>query len=84
MTSTHASKIHLDTLPATLKNLYLPPASKPEAFVVGRPVKGRNEPAAIGAVGWVIHRLNEGVPYEKVTEKAFKNTVELFQLHELK
>lgn len=52
--------------------------------MAGRPVKGRNEPTAIGAVAWVMHRLNEGVPYEKVTEKAFKNTVELFQLHELK
>lgn len=52
--------------------------------MAGRPVKGRNEPTAIGAVAWVMHRLNEDVPYEKVTEKAFKNTVELFQLHELK
>ncbi|KZP31180.1 Mg-dependent DNase [Athelia psychrophila] len=84
MTSTHASKAHLDTLAASLRSLYLPVATKPEAFVAGRPVKGRNEPTAIGAVAWVMHRLNEDVPYEKVTEKAFKNSVELFQLHELK
>lgn len=84
MTSTHASKAHLDTLPASLRSLYLPVAAKPEAFVAGRPVKGRNEPTAIGAVAWVMHKLNEGVPYKDITEKAFKNTVELFQLHELK
>lgn len=83
MTSTHASKSHLDALPASLRSLYLPAATKPESFVLGKPVKGRNEPTAIGAVAWVIHRLNEGVPFEKVTEKAWKNTVELFQLEEL-
>ena len=84
MTSTHASKTHLDTLPASLRSIYLPPATKPEAFEAGKPVKGRNEPTAVGAVAWVVHKLNDGVPFEKVTEKAFKNTVELFQLHELK
>lgn len=84
MTSTHASKAHLDTLPAALRSLYLPRATKPEGFVMGKPVKGRNEPTAIGAVAWVVHRLNEGIPFEKVTERAWKNTVELFQLEELK
>ncbi|KAK0198281.1 hypothetical protein F5146DRAFT_1018935 [Armillaria mellea] len=68
LTSTHASKPHLDTLPPN--------------SVYGRPVKGRNEPCAIGGVAWVIHKLN-GVPFEKVTEKAWKNTVELFGLEEL-
>ncbi|THH02563.1 hypothetical protein EW026_g292 [Hermanssonia centrifuga] len=58
-------------------------ATKPETFVYGKPVKGRNEPTAIGGVAWVVHKLNEGVPYEKVTEKAWKNTVELFGLTEL-
>jgi TatD DNase family protein len=83
MTSTHASKTHLDSLPSSLRSLYLPPATQPERFVLGKAVKGRNEPMAIGAVAWVIHRLNEGIPFEKVTEKAWKNTIELFQLEEL-
>jgi len=83
MTSTHASKARLDTLPSSLRSLYLPPAIKPENFVLGKTVKGRNEPIAIGAVAWVIHRLNEGVSFEKITEKAWKNTIELFQLDEL-
>ena len=46
-------------------------------------MKGRNEPCAVGGVAWVIHKLNEGVPFEKVTEKAWKNTVHLFALQEL-
>ncbi|KAK0233055.1 hypothetical protein IW262DRAFT_1444003 [Armillaria fumosa] len=83
MTSTHASKPYLDTLPASLRALYFPQTMRPEQFVYGRPVKGRNEPCAIGGVAWVIHKLN-GVPFEKVTEKAWKNTVELFGLEELK
>ena len=83
MTSTQASKQHLTSLPLQLNSLYFPPATKPESFVYGRPVKGRNEPAATGGVAWVVHRLNEGVPFEKVTEKAWKNTVELFGLTEL-
>ena len=49
----------------------------------GKAVKGRNEPCAVGGVAWVIHKLNEGVPFEKVTEKAWKNTVQLFALQEL-
>ncbi|RPD82351.1 Mg-dependent DNase [Lentinus tigrinus ALCF2SS1-7] len=83
MTSTQASKAHLTSLPPSLNSLYFPAATKPESFVYGRPVKGRNEPSATGGVAWVVHRLNEGVPFEKVTEKAWKNTVELFGLTEL-
>jgi TatD DNase family protein len=70
-------------LPNSLRSLYLPPTTKPENFVLGKAVKGRNEPSAIGAVAWVIHRLNEGIPLEMVTERAWKNTIELFQLDEL-
>lgn len=84
MTSTHASKPHLNSLPPSLNSVYYPQATKPEALVLGRPVKGRNEPAAVGGVAWVVHRLNEGIPFEKITEKAWKNTVELFGLEELK
>lgn len=83
MTSTHASKQHLTSLPPSLNALYFPPATKPEGFVYGKAVKGRNEPCATGAAAWVMHRLNEGVPFEKVTEKVWKNTVQLFGLHEL-
>jgi TatD DNase family protein len=83
MKPTHASKQHLDTLPQSLRDLYLPAATQPERFVLGKPVKGRNEPSAIGGVAWVIHRLNPGIPFEKVTEKAWKNTVQLFGLDEL-
>jgi TatD DNase family protein len=83
MTSSHASKQHLDSLPASLRVLYFPPATKPENFVYGKPVKGRNEPSAIGGVAWVVHKLNAGVPLEKVTEKAWKNTIEVFGLDEL-
>ncbi|KAF8898916.1 hypothetical protein BD779DRAFT_1486210 [Infundibulicybe gibba] len=83
MTSTHASKPHLETLPASHRQLYLPSAMKPENFVHGKPVKGRNEPCAVGGVAWVVHQLQSPpVPFEKVTEKAWKNTVELFGLRE--
>ncbi|KAG7094879.1 hypothetical protein E1B28_005686 [Marasmius oreades] len=83
MTSTHASKAHLDYLPASLQSLYFPTSVKPEKFTYGKPVKGRNEPCSIGGVAWVIHRLNADVSFENVTEKAWKNTVEVFGLHEL-
>ncbi|KAL0068130.1 hypothetical protein AAF712_004790 [Marasmius tenuissimus] len=83
MTSTHASKAHIDKLPASLSSLYFPPSTKPERFEYGKLVKGRNEPCAIGGVAWVVHQLNGDVPFEKVTEKAWKNTVEVFGLQEL-
>lgn len=62
--------------------MYFPPAKRPEQFVLGQAVKGRNEPCAIGAVAWVIHRLHD-VPFEKVVEKGWKNTVTVFGLEEL-
>ena len=83
MTTTQASRSHINSLPAELSALYFPPATKPESFVYGKPVKGRNEPTAIGGVAWVVHKLHEGVPFEKITEKAWKNTVELYGLDEL-
>jgi len=49
---------------------------------MGQVVKGRNEPCAIGGVAWVVHCVT-GVPFEKVVNKAFKNTVELFGLNEV-
>ena len=83
MTSTQASKAHLASLPSSLNSVYFPQGTKPESFVYGRPVKGRNEPAAIGGVAWVVHRLNEGIPFHEVVEQGWKNTVELFELTEL-
>ncbi|KZT30716.1 Mg-dependent DNase [Neolentinus lepideus HHB14362 ss-1] len=83
MTSTQASKKYLDTLPANFRSLFFPAAVQPEKFVTGKTVKGRNEPAAIGGIAWVIHRINEGISYEEVTEMAWNNTVEVFGLEEL-
>jgi TatD DNase family protein len=79
MTSTQASKAHLDSLPDTLKGLYFPPATKPEKFRYGQPVKSRNEPCAIGGVAWVVSAVKT-VSFEEVTEVAWKNTVEVFGL----
>ena len=84
MTASHASKPHINTLPTSLRSLYFPPNTKPERFVHGKAVKGRNEPSAIGGVAWVLHRMNEGVPFERITERAWENTVEVFGLDELK
>lgn len=83
MTSTHASKRALNTLPPTLKDIYFPPATKPESFIPGKPVKGRNEPCAIGGVAWVVKALHPDVSYEDVVEKAWRNTVDVFSLNEL-
>lgn len=82
MTSTQASRPHLTSLPPSLNSLYFPQATKPEAFVYGKPVKGRNEPSAIGGVGWVVSQVQD-VPFATVAEQVWKNTVELFGLEEL-
>lgn len=84
MTTTQASRAHIMTLPPSLSSLYFPQATKPESFVQGKPVKGRNEPSAIGGVAWVIHKLNEGTTFEEVSEKAWNNTIEVFGLQELR
>lgn len=84
MTGSHASKPHLDSLPQSLRSLYFPPATKSESFVYGQPVKGRNEPSAIGGVAWVIKQLHTDIPFERIAERAWKNTVEVFALDELK
>jgi TatD DNase family protein len=80
MTSTQASRRHIDSLPADLRELYLPPAVRAEAFVPGRPVKGRNEPSAIGAVAWVVHKVKEEASFQDFVDQGWKNTVELFGL----
>ncbi|KAI0068297.1 Mg-dependent DNase [Artomyces pyxidatus] len=83
MTSTHASRRHLDSLPSDLREIFLPPSTKPENFQHGKMVKGRNEPCTIGAVAWVVHKIHEGVTYEELVGRAWLNTVELFELHEI-
>lgn len=80
MTSTHASKVHLDALPASLRSHYFPAAVRPESFVPGKAVKSRNEPSSIGGVAWVIYKLNDTISFEKVAETVYKNTVQLFSL----
>ncbi|KIK70778.1 hypothetical protein GYMLUDRAFT_184736 [Collybiopsis luxurians FD-317 M1] len=82
MTGGHASKSLLDTLPASLKSLYQPPSVQAEKFVSGKVIKGRNEPCAIGNVAWVMHQLHPEVSFEHLTEKAWKNTVQIFGLDE--
>jgi TatD DNase family protein len=68
-------------MPEAYRPMFFPPSCRPEKFVKGQMVKGRNEPCSIGGVAWVVHRLT-GAPFEKVVEKAWKNTVQLFQLNE--
>ncbi|KAF9508917.1 hypothetical protein BS47DRAFT_1373593 [Hydnum rufescens UP504] len=82
MTSSHASKTPLASLPASLSALFFPPSCRPEKFQVGQTVKGRNEPCAIGGVAWAIATLREET-IEAVSEAAWKNTMELFGLDDL-
>lgn len=84
MTASHASRPYIDTLPQSLRSLYYPPDNKPERFVYGKAVKGRNEPCGVGGVAWVLHRMNENVAFERIAERAWKNTVEVFGLDELR
>ncbi|KAF5356248.1 hypothetical protein D9756_003717 [Leucocoprinus leucothites] len=96
-TSTHASKPYLNDLPPNYRSVFFPPATQPERFSMGKPVKGRNEPSAVGGVAWVIYRLHrkareealakgeqmEEIPFLAIAQKAYKNTIELFKLQEL-
>ncbi|KAI5898350.1 Mg-dependent DNase [Schizophyllum commune H4-8] len=81
-TSSHASKGLLDTLPTDLRDLYLPAATKPEKFQAGKPVKGRNEPTAIGAVAWVLCQLHN-VTMQELSEQVWQNTIKVFDLQGL-
>ena len=49
---------------------------------MGKAVKDRNEPCAVGGMAWVVHKLH-GVSLDEVAARCWENTVELFQLHEL-
>jgi TatD DNase family protein len=64
-------------MPEELRLKFCIPALKPERFVLGKPVKGRNEPYSIGAVAWVVAQV-KGVPFDEVVEAAWRNTIELF------
>lgn len=66
-------------MPLDLRARYFPPALKPEKFKAGMPVKGRNEPSAIGGVAWTMHQLHD-VPFDQITQRVWQNTVELFEL----
>lgn len=82
LTSTHASRVHLTsgTLPSTLSALYNPqPSCKPDRFVEGQIVKGRNEPCAIGLVAHVMAQLLD-VSLMELSEAAWKNTITLFEI----
>ena len=81
-TSGHASKGFLDSLSPDLRDLYLPAANKPEKFQAGKPVKGRNEPTAIGAVAWVLCQLHN-VSMQELSEQVWENTVKVFDLQGL-
>lgn len=83
MTSTHASKAHLDGLPSTLRALYMPENKQPEKFVAGKAVKGRSEPCNIGGVAWVVGQVIPNASFEQVGKAAWENTVRVFRLHEL-
>ncbi|KAJ7630775.1 hypothetical protein FB45DRAFT_979023 [Roridomyces roridus] len=79
MTGGHASKHQLASLPPLHRELYFPPSTKPENFTLGKTVKGRNEPCAVGGVAWIVSQLHD-VPLQVVAEVAFKNTMDLFHL----
>jgi TatD DNase family protein len=71
----------LSSLPPFLAALYGPATVKPEKFVEGKAVKGRNEPCSIGQVAWVVAQV-KGVSIEEVCEAAYRNTKALFRLGE--
>jgi TatD DNase family protein len=82
MTSTHASNKHISKMPVALSSVYFPVSTKPERFQMDKPVKGRNEPSAIGGVAWVVSRVKD-VEMAELVQSAWRNTVELFGLAEL-
>jgi len=79
LTATHASRDHLNNMPTALWETCSPPSVRPENFVSGKVVKGRNEPIAIIAVAWVVHSVHN-IPIETVAETAWKNTMDVFGL----
>ncbi|CED83773.1 TatD-related DNase [Phaffia rhodozyma] len=81
ITTSHASNVHLQSLPPALQELYSPPANKPEKFKEGQAVKSRLEPCGIGRVAWVVANV-KGISLEEVAQAAWENSVKLFKLQD--
>ncbi|KAJ9091751.1 hypothetical protein QFC19_008961 [Naganishia cerealis] len=58
----------------------LAPIGKVKSFKPGQGVKGRNEPADVGVVAYVVAQAM-GRPVEEVVQAAWKNTVRIFFPH---
>ena len=71
----HASSKYLADAPP------LPKAVKKEKWTKGVMIKGRNEPAAIPHVAWVIAKVKD-ISVDEVCEAAWKNSVKMFGLGE--
>ena len=80
VTSGHASHKYLESIPSDLRNLYDPPSVRPEKFIYGKAIKGRNEPSTIGKVAWIVHCLHPEPSLQELTTRVWNNTIELFQL----
>lgn len=71
ITSTHASHAHVP------KDLTVVEKVKPEKFVVGKGVKGRNEPVEVVTIAHVLAGIR-GEPVEQVAKAAWDNTIKVF------
>lgn len=80
VTSGHASHKYLDSIPSHLRDLYDPPSVRPERFIYGKAVKGRNEPSSMGKVAWIVHKLHPELSLQELATRVWSNTVELFLL----
>jgi TatD DNase family protein len=77
VTTSHASYKHLP------KDLVVVEKVKPEKFVEGKGVKGRNEPADVVVIAHIVASIR-GESLEKVANAAFDNTMRLFYHDEVK
>ncbi|KAJ9120980.1 hypothetical protein QFC24_004960 [Naganishia onofrii] len=75
ITSTSAAAKHLPPIGHGLAQV-----GKVKSFKPGQGVKGRNEPADIGAVAYVVAQVM-GKPVEQVVQAAWENTVKVFFPH---
>lgn len=82
ITTTHASHKYLQNIPSHLADLYFPDSCKKEKFIMGKAVKGRNEPCAAGGVAWVIAQV-KSIPVQDLAMHAWNNTIDLFGIQEL-
>ncbi|EON62686.1 hypothetical protein W97_01910 [Coniosporium apollinis CBS 100218] len=77
MRASHASAKYLEGFVPAAEGK----AVKKEKWSKGATVRGRNEPASIAAVAWVVAGV-KGVGVEVVAEAAWRNSVEMFGLGE--